>query len=392
MTNLAYKMPNIETRMLSFSDMSERQLVEERNNRIQSMEDLISKGKKESRALSGTEENRFHICKSEVNEIDRLLQAKKLNFNSSGSSKVENRALFEEQAQHLMEYLTKGEMRNLTASGSGGAVVPTEISNMIIDKIVNQSPLLQLANRIETNADVSVPVFDFTQVGAGYILEGNEIIDSSQDFSSIKLTNHIIAGLVKCSRSLVNRSDINVLEYLTGALARNIAYFLERELILGTGTNSLRGLTTLPAGQQMTGAGAGAITGDEMIELLSMLPASLQEQAIFVMNPTTWAEIMKLKTTGGDYLFSVGQFGQNMGQTLLGKRVHVSDSVPSQATGEKFIYCLDPQSLTIKMTTQVGVQLLDQAFASTYNYGLMGFVECDSAVTTTQGVVSLIGA
>ena len=124
MTNLAYKMPKIETRMLSFSDMSERQLVEERNNRIENMENLISKGKKESRALSGKEENQFHICKSEVNEIDRLLQAKKLNFNSSGSSKVENRALFEEQAQHLMDYLIKGEMRNLTASGtSGGALV-----------------------------------------------------------------------------------------------------------------------------------------------------------------------------------------------------------------------------------------------------------------------------
>ena len=84
--------------------MSERELVEQRNLLIEKMEVLIDKGKKERRNLNGTEENSFNSYKNDVKEIDRLLQAKKLDFNSFGFfSKVENRALFEEQAQHLMD-------------------------------------------------------------------------------------------------------------------------------------------------------------------------------------------------------------------------------------------------------------------------------------------------
>lgn len=373
--------------------MSDYEAYEKRNQLLENMETMLNATRTEKRSFSATEAAQYNNYKRQIEAIDRASAETSFDgLTQVGGNADEKRMLLEEQTKNFMAYVQKGEMRNLTAAASGGAVVPTEISQMIVDKIVNSSPLVQLCNRITTNADISVPVFDFTALSAGYITENVDMTEASPNFAQVKLTNYIIAGIVKCSRSLVNRADINVLEFLTTSIAKRLGYFLEREMILGTGTNALRGLTTLAAGQTNTGAAIGAIGGDELIDLLAKLPASLQENAIFLMNPVTWANIQKLKSTGsGDYLFNVGGFGQNFGPSLLGKRVHVSDSVPVQATGTKFIYALDPQAVTLKMTTDVGVQILDQTFAASYNYGLMGFVECDSAITTTQGVVALVG-
>lgn len=395
--NVAVKMPDYETR--SFFDYETRAMPESeerRNNYIQELESIIDKAKMEKRYLSTAEQNRFDQIKRDIQRIDQNTNQRSfdkfVNVKEAHTDDVEKRMLFEEQSRHLMEYLVKGELRNLTASASGGAIVPEEIAKFVVDKIVNQSPILQQANLITTNADISVPVFDYTQLGVGYITENVELVEASQNYASVKLTNFIIAGLVKCSRSLVNRADFPVLEYLLGSLAKRIGLFLENQLILGTGTGQLRGLTTLAAGQTITTGAAGTLAPDEIITLMSKLPSAHAENGVFLCNPTTWATILKFKTTDGDYLFNAGNFGADRGNMLLGRPLYVSDAVPSIGTGSKFLYFLDPQAITVKMTEQIGVQVLDQTFASSYNYGLLGYCECDSAITSSQGVAALVGA
>jgi HK97 family phage major capsid protein len=391
--NLAKKV--LETRALQ-TQLNEREMVEQRNNLLEELETIVDLAKVERRSLSGKEQNRFNAIKAEISSLDLQMQSKQLGFDNlqpiKGTS-VETRAKLEEETRALMDYIVKQDMRSLTASASGNAVIPTQISKMIVDKIVQMSPILQRANIINTNADISIPVFDFTTIQAAYIIEGNEISEQSQNYEQLKLTNHIIAALVRCSRSLVNRSDFNVLEFLVNAMAKNLGWFLERQLILGTGTNQLRGLTTLPSAQQVTGATTLTTTAEELIDLSLRLPQFYQERAIWVTNPETLSDIYKLKASGsGEFLFANGSMGNGMGMSLLGKPVYVSDAVPVNAPGANYIYYLDPSALTVKMTQDIGIQILDQTYASTYNYGILGFVECDSAITETQGVVSLVGA
>lgn len=372
-------------------------LEEQRNLLLEKMEELTTLARQENRSFKQDEIKKFEEYRTEINDIDRQLQAQNHGFGimvpvRGTGADLETRAKQDKEERAFLDYIVKGDMRSLSASGSGGAVIPTSIASRIVDKMVQMSPLLQRATIFRTNADLSVPVFDFTQIITGYILEGNAISDTSQEFAQVKLTNYIAAALVKVSRSLVNRSDIDVLNYLVTAIAKSLGYFLERQLILGTGTASIRGLATVPTAQRYTGATTGAISGDEVIEMQLRLAQAYQDNAIWVMNPESLADIRKLKTANGDYLFSVGQFGSDMGMTLLGKPVFLSDAVPVNGPGALAIHYLDPQCLYIKMTTDVGIQLLDQAYASSYQYGLLGFVELDSAIAEVQGIVTYVGA
>lgn len=379
-------MPKIETRSMP-------QEVEKRNTLLEELENIIETAKTEKRSLSSKENSRFSVVKSEIDAIDLKLAEDSVKAIASGKFETRMKSRDEiKEERAFLDYVVKGDMRALSASGSGGAVIPTTIAQQVVDRIVQQSPLLQNATFFNTNSDLVVPVFDFTQITSGYITENTPLADTGAEFASVRLSNFIVAALIRLSRSLVNRSDIDVVNYLVGAMAKNLGYFLERELILGTGTTRLRGLATLPAEQQFVGATTLDITGDELIDLQLRLPQLYQENAVWVMNPSTLSGIRKLKSAQGEYLFSVGQFGSDMGMTLLGKPVYLSDAVPVNAPDALAVYYLDPACLYIKMTEQIGVQVLDQTFANSYQYGILGYVECDSAIAEIQGVVAYRGA
>lgn len=372
--------------------------MEKRNNLLEKLETILNKSKAEKRSLTGAEQTEFNKATNEIKNIDRQLQITDLESQKAlletreiKGETAEKRAQLEAETRALMDYIVKADMRALSASGSGGAVVPTEISKMIVDKVVNQSLLLKNSTIFNTNADLTIPVTDFTQITTAYLTEGTTITDTGTDFSSVKLTNKIIGALIKLGRSLVNRSDIEILPYLVNQMAKNLGWFIEKELVTGTGTARLSGLVTLPAGQQFTGATTGVIASDELIDLQLKLPQSYQDNAIWVMNPTTLASIYKLKDSAGNFLFNRGDMGANLGLTLLGKPVMLSDSMPTNGVGALPIYYLNPACMYVKMTQDVQVLTLDQTFAQTYQYGILGAVEMDSAIAETQGIVAYKG-
>ena len=158
---LAYKMP-YETRALSYSDMSETQLIEERNNLIENMENLISKGKQERRALSGTEENEFRNHESEIKEIDQALKGKNSSKgemrNAKGAgrtnSPLEVRGYSKNERigsglnnvsvgdliySHITGRYRNEEVREALSTTSGGLSIPTEVYKDFIDALRNQS-------------------------------------------------------------------------------------------------------------------------------------------------------------------------------------------------------------------------------------------------------------
>src|SRR5689334_3027560 len=69
--------------------MNEHELIELRNTSIYKLEKIIARGKLESRALTGDEQNQFNQLKDQVTQIDKLLQSLKMNmddFSGGGSS------------------------------------------------------------------------------------------------------------------------------------------------------------------------------------------------------------------------------------------------------------------------------------------------------------------
>jgi HK97 family phage major capsid protein len=376
-------------------------LVEKRNDLIEEMEGLVSKAKEETRAFEDAEISRVEEIKEEVRKIDATI---KLEEESRGLEKMTEVKAVKSEEEVRMEVVTKeerafidfikGDTRALSTAGQNGVTIPLSIANKIVDKVVNLSPILSKATVYNVIGDLVIPSYDFTtHVPSGYYTELATITAQNGTFSAVTLKNNIIVSLALISKSLINRTDIDVVPFIVNEIAKAMAFFLEKELVAGAGgAGKLNGLAQIAAGQQMTGATTMVITPQEIINLKMKLPQALQGGAAFLMHPTTLSYIQGLTAGAGNNMLLMGNdLSTDGGFTLLGKPVFLSDNMPVMGVGAKEIFYGDFSGIAVKMTKAVELQVLVERFADQYSVGVLASVECDSVIAEPQKIVAYVG-
>ena len=167
-------------------------------------------------------------------------------------------------------------------------------------------------------------------------------------------------------------------------VAKAIAEFLEKELIVGT-VGKMSGLSSTT--NVVTAASATGVTADELIELQMTIPEVYQTNAVWIMNKESLKFIRKLKDGQGNYLLGTALNG--FGFTLLGKPVHFTTSVATMAAGNKSIYYGDMSGLYVKLAQNVEIQVLMEKYATQHALGVVGYVECDSKIVEAQKIAAL---
>ncbi|WP_245602189.1 phage major capsid protein [Peribacillus kribbensis] len=364
-------------------------LVEQRNNLLEEIEGLLSKSKAETRAFSEEESNRFEAIKKEMAQIDKTLAAEEesRSFEKKSVKKadgVEEQRAFEVAEEKRFLEFVKGDVRALDAA-SNGSVIPTHIANKIIDKVRELSPIYAKSTIFNVGGDLQFPVYDYTQHSAAYATEFQDLTVSGGAFTNVKLTNFVIGSLAKVSRSLMNRSDFDVLGYIVNAVAKTIADFLERELINGT-AGKMTGILSANSVQTAT---AATLVTDDIIELQMTVPEIYQAGSAFLMHKNTLKSLRKLKDANGQYILNA-DVTQAFGWSLLGKPVYISESMPnSVATGAKAIAYGDFSGLYVKLAQNVEVQVLNELYAAQHAVGIAAFVEADSKIVEPQKLAVL---
>ncbi|MBT2736159.1 phage major capsid protein [Bacillus sp. ISL-7] len=365
-------------------------LVEQRNNLLDEMEGLVNKSKAETRSFTDEESNRFDDIKKEIAKIDKTLVAEEESraFEKKEIKKVnadeEQRALEVGEEKRFLEFV-KGDFRALDAA-SNGSVIPTIIANKIIDKVRELSPIYTKTTIYNVGGDLQFPVYDYTQHTSSYATEFTDLTVSGGTFTNVKLTSFVIGSLAKVSRSLMNRSDFDVLSYIVNAVAKSIADFLEKELIVGT-AGKMTGVLSAPNGVQT--ATVATLVADDIIDLQMTVPEVYQAQSAFLMHKNTLKALRKLKDANGQYILNA-DVTQAFGFSLLGKPVYISESMPSTiATGNKAIAYGDLSGLYVKLSQNVEVQVLNELYAAQHAVGIAAFVEADSKIVEPQKLAVL---
>ena len=101
------------------------------------------------------------------------------------------------------------------------------------------------------------------------------------------------------------------------------------------------------------------------------------------MNRSTRKAIRKLKDGDGNYLLN-RDFTSTWGYTLLGKPVHTSDNMPEIEANEKAVIYGDMTGLSVKLTKDVEIQILQELYAAQHALGVVGWVEIDSKISDQQ--------
>ena len=244
----------------------------------------------------------------------------KMDYNSNN---MEMRA--------LQSYLCKGvsqmdetERRALTTTGSGAAVIPTNIA----DRIISNAGYSILAHRATRLADgrpgkIVIPVAGAAG-GVGWHEELTDITAYDETFSSITISGAELVKLVLASRAMVDMATDHFETYLINLLSGEMLDVLEDSFVTGkAGTNNCpsNGLDNLTLTARTVTA-TTSITIEDIAEAVALLPAKVQHGALIMGNAATLAGILTAK---GEYAFDVRSTLKDMGLELV-QNPHVSDN------------------------------------------------------------------
>lgn len=372
-----------------------KKLLERRAELKKRMDELVSKADGEERAMSEEETAAFDAAETEIRSIDATLEREERARGITEAQQpaehhemtVEERAAAEEQAfSNFIMGRTTAENRageiQLT-QGNNGSIVPTTIANRIIKAVRDMVPFLSLADVVYTNGKLSVPVYgeDTTNyIKADYVDEGTELTDNIGKFTTVDLTGFVLGALALVSNKLKDNTDLNVVDFVVNQVAGAIAEKLEKEFVIGT-TGKITGITSATNG--VTAASATAITYDELVSLKHSLKQRFRANARWIMNPTTYTALCKLKDNNGQPYFKEDEY------KILGLPVIESDSMPAIAASAKVIVFADLSGYTIKATKSVEIQVLREKFSTKNMLGVLAFGEYDAKITDSKKLAVL---
>lgn len=374
-----------------------KKLAEQRAAFAKEMQDILDKAESEERAMSDDESSRFDELEGKIKDIDRTIKAEErardLSLNVVDEKKKEELRAEEKEAQeerafenYIRGVVTEERASNLT-SGDNGAVIPSSIANKIIKKVIEICPIYQLATRYNVGGTLSIPYYDetTTAITMAYATEFTELESNSGKFKSIELKGFLAGALTKVSKSLVNNSQFDIVNFVINQMAENIARWIENELLNGT-DEKIDGLAK--SKQVVTAAAVNAITSDELIDLQETVPDAFQPGCIWIMNKDTRTAIRKLKDSDGDYILQKDMTAK-WGYRLFGADVYCSDNMSKMAAGKMAIAYGDMSGLAVKVSEDMNIEVLRERFATEHAIGVVGWMEMDAKIENEQKIAIL---
>ena len=380
-------------------------LQEKRNNLIEQLQNMnaaVVNGE-EARAFTDEEQKQYDAIIQQINSIDasvkredeiRDLDMKKGKKQQDEKTEADEIRSFDLMLRTLAGAKIEqrsGEDHNITY-GDNGALIPSTIIPKIIDKVVEISPLFDLATKYYIKGNITIPYVDTTDgdIVVGFADEFSELEATGIKFSSIDLNGYLAAVLVKISRQMINNTNFDIVGYVIDYIARQIAVFTEKFMIKGDAINPNSGLAN-GVKQKVTITAAKDLTSDILIDVQDAVPGAYQGDACWIMNTGTKTAIRKLKDGQGNYLL-IPDYREGGGWTLLGKPVYETDNLPaiSEAkAGDTFLYYGSFSGLAVKLGESAELQMLLEKYATQHAIGLNVWFELDAEVENAQKIVSL---
>ena len=294
----------------------------------------------------------------------------------------------------------------------GGALVPDQFSNFIIDLREQYGLARQLLRVLPMGSDTLAMPRRTGGVTAYFVGEGAAFTDSDKGWDGVTLTAKKLGALCKLSTELAEDAVIDV----AADLAREQAYaFSQKEddcWLNGDGTSTYGGIRGIRSkiidGNYTQGAIDAAsghdtfaeIDADDLGLLRGRLPVYAERGARWLISKFGKAQVFDALAvaSGGNTIMTVGERPR---PTYLGDPIEVSQVMPAAATAYNAAAMIlyGDFSLASTMGDRRGftVQVLRELYAANGQIGVLGFerfdiVNHDLGSTTVAGpVVALLG-
>ncbi|MBV8061580.1 MAG: phage major capsid protein [Alphaproteobacteria bacterium] len=262
--------------------------------------------------------------------------------------------------QAFLNYIAKGNEVDLSSlqtkalevinNGEGGFMVPPEMSDRIVTRQFDTTPMRQLATVMTISSDAVEMLRDTNEPSASWISELGVPSDTNDGgIGRIRIPVHELYAQPKATQKLLDDAVLNVEEWLINKVAAKFSRAENNAFVVGDGIGMPRGFTSytaqavsdstrswgvlqyVPTG--VNGAFATSSPADVLFDLVYQLRVGYHPKASFIMPRAVSDMIRKFKeNTTQAYIWQPG-LQQGQPSTLLGFPVYLGEDMPPVATG-----------------------------------------------------------
>jgi HK97 family phage major capsid protein len=264
-----------------------------------------------------------------------------------------------------------------TASNSAGYVVPEQTERAIARRLMEGSPMREIATVRTVGAGVFRKPVSTQGVAAGWVAE--TAARPETDPATLALLEFPSADLYAspaATQSLLDDAMIDLDEWLAAEVEDAFAAQETAAFVTGDGVNKPKGFLSYPIAADasavwgqigyVASGGAGAFApsspADRLIDLVYAPKAQYRPNGRFVMNRKTVSAVRKFKDADGNYIW---QPAQRAGETasLLGYRVTEIETMPDIAANSAAIAFGDFQRGYL-IVDRAGVRVLRDPYSA----------------------------
>ncbi len=284
--------------------------------------------------------------KARVDRIGRAAQRPAIAGSGSGADNPEVKSFVD----HYLRRGSTAEIKSISGAvpADGGYAVPREIDAMIARQLIEVSPIRAIAQVVQTGSAGYRKLIATGGTASGWVSEvagrpGTE----TPDFAEIAPPTGELYANPAASQAMLDDAGFDLESWLAGEIASEFARAEGAAFISGNGVNRPRGFLSAPQSEtadgarafgslQYIGSGAASDLGSEpeslLIDLVHTLKGGYRQGASWVMNSATLAEVRKLRTADGAFLWQPGLV-EGQPDRLLCYPVTEAEDMPDVAAG-----------------------------------------------------------
>lgn len=330
-------------------------------------------------------------------------QGKNVEYREAFYAMIRNGGLegLDNESRSALRSGLQEEIRMQTAgtTTAGGFTVPTTLAAFIDQAMIAYGPMYNedICTVLNTTGGnpFKIPTVDDTAVTAVAHTEGTALTDTGAKdvvFGQASLGAYTFdTQWIKWSYELANDSIFNMEQLLGSLLGERLGRIANSKLTIGPGSTDVTGIVTASS-LGKTAAAVGAITADEIIDLLHSVDPAYRSspKARFMLNDSTLAAIRKLKDGQGNYLWQLGNYQVGVPGTILGYNYSINQAMASLGTGNRVMLFGDFGKFYVRKVGAPVITVVRERFWP--DLGIAGLIRFDGQIGQSGAIKHLKNA
>ena len=268
------------------------------------------------------------------------------------------------------------DVEERAALTSAGAVIPTMTVNAIWDRLVKPAELLGRVDVTQFPSYVRFPKATTVNAATAQAV-GGTITESSDVVSYADLVPNEYVKLLTVGADIDHMAIDAIHDWIVNNLTDSIRYAINKDILVGTGTNSLKGITASVSASS-TALTAAGVTKKDLMTIMAALGAQYHAGAVWIMTPGLfYGEVMQI-TSLNDYIINEGFQYRLFGHDVI----LMSEALVSS---KETIFFGDPKAYKVNIFKALEVKPFETA--TTTNLQFRGATLADGELLDTAAFV-----